>query len=297
MIEKCARCGFENLEGSIFCQKCGTQLITKDVSFRQKIQGWTLLKKTFWAFVLVLVVFGLIWLSPIYETSQSTNTTSPTPDLDPIVECQFTHLPWKEMRSSECATSYECQTGNNWEIYKSQEECTKAQLQQASSSAYDPDPITTCQFKNLPAQMMRESSCKNAVECQVGDKWHVYSSQSQCTQYQSLQISNDWSKYRTARITDLKTMLQDTEDEISKINLDTKKYADTLNDLTEDYKQGEITSEYYNEGLTKFEDLLDVYKKYLEYLEGNKKAISALISRFQNGENVTPEEEKAILGF
>ncbi len=290
MIEKCGKCGFENKEGSLFCQKCGSQLITKDVSFIQKIQGGTLLKKTFWALTLVVVVIMLIWLSPKNDSIKSTSYTavSPTSDPDPIIDCQFRNLPWQKMKSSECATSYECPVDDKWIIYKSQEECSAAQN--------DPNLLTMCPFKYLPSHIMKKSECEKAVECQIGGKWYVYFSQSQCTQYQSLEVSNDWSKYRAARIQDLKAALKITEDQIEYYKNELEKTTKEYEQIVSLYRAGERTKSEFETVSKYFIETDNFIRATLIELAKEADAYDSLIFRFQNGENVTPEEEKAIVG-
>ncbi len=302
MIEKCGRCGFENLEGSLFCQKCGSQLITKNVSFIQKIQGRTLLKKTFWTLVLIFAFIVLIWLYPknenakISQSNIASNYISITTDPDPIVECQFTHLPWQKMKSSECSTSVECQIDNKWNIYKSQKECVKDQ-QQISTNAIELDPIIDCPFKNFPAQKMRESECKNAVECEVDGKWNIYTSRNQCSQYQSLQVSNDWSKYRATRINDLKAARKITEDQIEYYKKELDKLTKGYDQVVSLYKTGERTKEEFETVSKSVIEADNFIRSTLKELAKEADAFENLILRFQNGENITPEEERAIVGF
>lgn len=57
----------------------------------------------------------------------STTNATPTVDPDPIVNCQFKYLGSKQIRSSECSKSFECQIGGQWYIYTSRERCKRDQ--------------------------------------------------------------------------------------------------------------------------------------------------------------------------
>lgn len=73
------------------------------------------------------------------------STPTPTFDPDPIVNCNFTSLGTKRMKSTECSKSFECQVGQQWYIYTSRDKCTQDQAtnlkqQYNNNSNYKPIP-------------------------------------------------------------------------------------------------------------------------------------------------------------
>jgi len=48
-------------------------------------------------------------------------------DPDPIINCNFSYLPSKQMKQSQCNISFECQIGSQWYIYTSRDKCTNDQ--------------------------------------------------------------------------------------------------------------------------------------------------------------------------
>ena len=112
MKKKCAKCGFENLEDSEFCQECGTQLTLKtesksysfnegiekieDVVFKPKKKGFVgRIIKLF--LILAICFIGLIVFVMLLPTNESTQTgTKNTNDVDltsfPINELSIEEL-------------------------------------------------------------------------------------------------------------------------------------------------------------------------------------------------------------
>lgn len=77
---------------------------------------------------------------PQVKGAQIYQTPIPTVDPNPIVTCQFEHIPVRQMKLSECKKSTECQLfqGGEWFFSSSIEECK--QKQQAYYSQPSPTP-------------------------------------------------------------------------------------------------------------------------------------------------------------
>lgn len=72
-------------------------------------------------------------IKPTYKSqvkgAQAYQTPIPTTDPNPIVTCQFEHIPVRQMKSSECKKSTECQLfqGGEWFFSPSVEDCKQKQ--------------------------------------------------------------------------------------------------------------------------------------------------------------------------
>lgn len=89
----------------------------------------------------------------------------PTINSDPIVACQFKYISVRQMKSSECKRSTECQLvqGGEWFFYPSVEECKVAQ------EAY---------WTSQKGQEASQAQAK--VECIIGGRSYFYSSWDLC---------------------------------------------------------------------------------------------------------------------
>lgn len=48
----------------------------------------------------------------------------------------------------------------------------------------DPDPIIDCNFTQTGTKKLRRSECSKSFDCQIGDKWYVYTDRNKCTEDQ-----------------------------------------------------------------------------------------------------------------
>lgn len=107
----------------------------------------------------------------------------------------------------------------------------------------------------------------------------------------------DWSTYRAARIEGLKSTLKKINDNIAFFEKEKAKYAQYSADAVALYQSGQRTAEEFNkavESLDKADALIESSLQE-EYRERDKH--TALLRRFEAGENVPAAEEKAILGY
>lgn len=72
------------------------------------------------------------------QTSEPTPTSTPaqapvakkilpTPDPDPIINCNFTYTGVKKIKRSECNKSFECEIADKWYVYTSHDKCKQDQ--------------------------------------------------------------------------------------------------------------------------------------------------------------------------
>lgn len=127
--------------------------------------------------IIFLLLISLLWKSfsqpmnmlgnksnistPIQTKPQNTIRSSiptpiPTANPDPIVSCQFKHTPVRQMKSSECRRSTECQLvqGGDWFFFPTVEDCKKAQEEYKvaqrqtqppnTGPSYNLQPTVTC---------------------------------------------------------------------------------------------------------------------------------------------------------
>lgn len=159
----------------------------------------------------------------------------------------------------------------------------------------DPDPVVDCQFKNLGSRKTRSSECNKSFECQVNNQWYIYTSSDKCNQDQDRDTSTKWSQYRAARIKDLQGALQVTNESNAKSLQDLEKWGDYLEEINTYYEKDLITYEKYK---TMGNEILPAINELSSWIKENQKKVETLetlIRRFENGENVSLEEYKAIL--
>lgn len=112
-----------------------------------------------------------------YPLPTYTPTPEPTPietyDPDPIINCDFSYIPDRQMRNSACLKSTECEINGKWVFYASRDQCIKDQ------NAANP----TTQQNTVTKKEVEQMIVKNQVESMnrqlQNDKYNNCMSQAQ----------------------------------------------------------------------------------------------------------------------
>lgn len=107
----------------------------------------------------------------------------------------------------------------------------------------------------------------------------------------------DWSSYRASRIKDLKAALKITEDQVTFYKNELDKLIKNYNQITSLYQSGSITQSEFESTSKKFIEADNFIRTTLRELAKDADTLTNLIRRFENGENISPAEEKAIRGI
>lgn len=107
----------------------------------------------------------------------------------------------------------------------------------------------------------------------------------------------DWAIYRAKRINDLKGALKIVEEEIAFYKSELDKLLKQYDELITLYQSDSITQEEFESTSKKFIDADNFIRSTLRELAKEADTYINLIRRFENGENITPAEEKTIRGI
>lgn len=107
----------------------------------------------------------------------------------------------------------------------------------------------------------------------------------------------DWSTYRAARIEGLKSTLKKINENIAFFEKEKAKYAQYSDNAVALYQSGQRTVEEFNKVVESLDELDAVVESNLQETYRDIDKNTALLRRFEAGENVPPAEEKAILGY
>ncbi len=113
----------------------------------------------------------------------------------------------------------------------------------------------------------------------------------------TLQQNYTSSEYKAARIKDLKAALKIDDDQITFYKNELDKTLKLYNELASLYQSGSIPKSDFESKGKGLVDADSFIRSTLLELAKNGDTLINLIRRFENGENISPAEEKAILGY